>query len=226
MLTKNFAAAALCCLFAVSAVAQESAVEKTTAVEKTVTAKKAVTDNKAAKNIKVMLTKDGALEGKAVRTGTDQVAANVKVSLSADGKVVDAVESDEKGNFSFASVAPGVYQVLGAADGFVGSAAYDVVGYDSGSSCSACSLGVAPVSSEIVYDNYSSAPVSSFSGGCSICGSCNTCGGGLGGGSIGGGGGRLLGGRLGGGLLNGRIGLVGLAGLAGLAGIDDASPDQ
>lgn len=209
MLIKKFAAALMCCLFAVSAMAQEAAVETTP-----VAAKKAVD------NVKVMLTEDGALEGKALTTASKEAAANVKVTLSADGKVVDAVETDEKGNFSFANVAPGAYQMLGSADGVIGSAAYDVVGFDSGSSCSACSIGMAPAASDVVYDSCGSAPVSSFSTG------CNTCGGGLGGGRIGGGGGRLLGGRLGGGLLsNGRVGLIGLVGLAGLAG-DDASPDN
>jgi len=106
--------------------------------------------------------------------------------------------------------------MLGSANGMVGSANYDVVGYNAGSSCPSCSIGMAAASSDVVYDSYAAAPASSFSAG------CNTCGGGLGGGSIGGG---RLGGRLGGGLLRGRVGLLGLVGLAGLAG-DDASPDR
>jgi len=201
----------MCCLFAASAMAQEAAVETTPAAVK-----------KATENVKVMLTEDGTLEGNAVRTDSKAVAANVKVTLSADGKVVDAVETDEKGNFSFANVAPGAYQMLGSADGMVGSAAYNVIGYDAGSSYDAYPLSMSPASSDFVYDSYASQPVSSFASG------CNTCGGGLGGGSLGGRLGGGFGSRLGGGgglLSNPRIGLIGLVGLAGLGG-DDASPDR
>jgi len=203
MLTKKFAAIAMCCLFAVSASAQEATVDATSAATDSV-----------AKSVKVMLNQDGTLEGKAFRTDTKEIASNVKVTLSADGKVVDAVETDQKGNFSFANVAPGAYQMIGSADGFVGSQSYDVVGFSNPSVGSPCSLGMCGASSDALYNNFSSAPVSSFS---SSCGTCNS-GGGFGGGR--------LGGRLGGGLLsNGRIGLIGLAGLAGLGG-DDSSPDR
>ncbi|QEG22825.1 carboxypeptidase-like regulatory domain-containing protein [Mariniblastus fucicola] len=208
MLIKKFAAVLMCCLFAAAATAQDAKIEAPAVASDAAT-------TVVKKSVKVMLNEEGALEGKAFLEESKEVAANVKVSLSANGKVIDAVETDEKGNFSFANVAPGAYQMLGSADGYVGTQSYNVVPYSSPAVGSPCSLGMCGASSNVVYDNYASAPVSSFS---SSCGSCNTCGGGLGGGR--------LGGRLGGGLLsNGRIGLIGLAGLAGLAG-DDASPDR
>lgn len=232
MSIKMFAAVIACCLIAVPAMAQETTV-KTAPVVKAATTAVATTPAPVAtpavvKTLKkatpqVKLTKEGVLEGNAFRTDSDKVAANVKVTLSAEGKVVDSVETDEKGNFAFANVAPGAYQVLGSGDGFIGSQSYDVVDFGSPAISSPCSVGMCGATSDVIYDSYETAPVSSFSSTCGACNSCNTCGGGLGGGSFGGG---RLGGRLGGGLLsNGRIGLIGLAGLAGLAG-DDASPDQ
>jgi len=213
MLMKKFAALLVCCLVATSAMAQDATEANATVADATV---KTV----APQSVKVMLNKEGTLEGKAFLTDSNEAASNAKVSLTADGKVIDAVETDEKGNFAFANVAPGAYQMLGSADGYIGSQAYDVAGYASPavSSCSACSLGMTSAPSDVVYDNYGSAPVSSL--GCGACSSpCgNPCGGGFGGGR--------LGGRLGGGLLsNGRIGLIGLVGLAGLGG-DDTSPDR
>ena len=209
---KKFAAAVMCCLIAGVAMAQESTVEN--AVSK-------VEAPVAAKRVKVMLNEDGALVGKAIvaekanSETAKEVAANVKVTLtSKEGKVVETVETKDDGTFAFANIAPGAYQMVGSADGYVGSASYDVVGYSASGVASPCALNMCGASSDAVYDNYASAPVSSFSS----SSSCNTCGGGIGGGR--------LGGRLGGGLLrNGRIGLLGLAGLAGLAG-NDASPDQ
>jgi hypothetical protein len=213
MLIKKFAALVAVCVIAAPIVAQDLA-----STEATTNA--AVTAKSEAKVVpqvvKVMLTEEGKLEGKAFLIDSKKAASNTKVTISADGKVVDAVETDEEGTFSFANVAPGAYQMLGTSDGFVGSQSYEVLPYSSPAVGSPCSMGMCGASSESVYDTYSSQPVSSFS---STCGSCNTCGGGVGGGR--------LGGRLGGGLLsNGRIGLIGLAGLAGLGGDDDVSPDN
>jgi hypothetical protein len=222
MLIKKFAALLALCVIALPAMAQEEANTETAATAK-VTAKafdqadapsEDVTTDVVEKSVKVMLTEEGKLEGKAFRTDSKEAAANTKVTLSADGKVVDSVVADEEGNFAFANIAPGAYQMLGSSDGFVGSQSYDVLPYSSPAVGSPCSIGMCGASSEVVYDSYASQPVSSFS---STCGSCNTCGGGFGGGRIGG--------RLGGGLLsNGRIGLIGLVGLAGLGGDDDVSP--
>jgi len=223
MLMKKFAAMAICCIVASVSVAQETKVETTAAAnDATAVAAKAVTPD-APQRVKVMLNKDGSLEGTALLNESKKAIADTKVTLTAEGKVVDSVQADENGTFAFANVAPGAYQVLGSADGFVGSSAYDVVSYggDLGG-CSSCSVGMASAPSEVVYDSYASQPVSSFSS-CNACSPCgNTCGGGLGGGRLGGG----LGSRLGGGLLsNGRVGLLGLVGLAGLGG-DDSSPDR
>ena len=218
MFIKKFAAIMAVCVIAAPAMAQE--VESAAATKKTATVK--VVDSVKQSVKKVMLNEEGELEGKALLTDSGKAAANTKITLSAEGKVIDEVKTDETGSFSFASVAPGAYQVLGASDGFVGSQSFDVVPFSSPAVGSRCSVGLCNSAPEAVYDNFATQPVSSFS----TCGSCNTCGGGLGGGVGGRLGGGLLGGRLGGGLLgNGRIGLVGLAGLAGLAGID-SSPDQ
>ena len=219
MFIKKFAAILAVCVIAAPTMAQQK-VEKAATTSPSKEVVKTVKESIQ----KVMLNKDGGLEGKALVEKSKEVASNTKVTLSAEGKVIDEVKTDENGNFSFASVAPGPYQILGSSDGFVGSQSFDVVPFSTPAVGSPCSIGMCNASSDVVYDNFASQPVSSFS---STCGSCNTCGGGLGGGSVGGRlGGGLLGGRFGGGLLsNGRIGLVGLAGLAGLSGID-SSPDQ
>lgn len=212
--TKNFAAIAAVCLLASPAMAQEIPADANLAVA--VPQETKASD--VAKAVKVMLTEEGNLEGVAQLSDDKKTdvrkAAGVKVTLSADGKVVDSVQTDKDGNFSFASVEPGMYQILGASDGFAGAQSFDVAPFSSPAVGSPCALGMCGASSDMIYDNFASAPVSSFSTG-SSCG----CG-------AGGGGGGGIGSRLGGGLLgNGRIGLIGLAGLAGLGG-DDASPDR
>jgi hypothetical protein len=212
--TLNFtrlSAFAIACLIACPAIAQTTQSSEVDADVTTTDVKSSV--------VKVMLTKDGSLEGVATIAKQDAKeaakAAGVKVTLSADGKVVDSVQTDENGSFSFPSVEPGMYQILGASDGFVGAQSYEVAPFSASAVASPCSLGMCGASSEAIYDSYAAAPVSSFSTG-------SSCGCGAGGGGGGGGIGR----RLGGGLLgNGRIGLIGLAGLAGLGG-DDASPDR
>ena len=158
-------------------------------------------------NVKVMLTAEGELEGVAL-LGDKTPIANAKISLAAKGKVIDSVKTDEKGHFSFTNVAPGAYQMLGSADGFVGSQSYDVAPFSAASSCPTCSLGMNAVSSEVVYDSYSQAPLGSFS---------SSCGGGGGGGI---GGGRILGSRL------GRLGLIGGIVAIAVSGDNDASPDR
>jgi len=224
MLIKKFAAVAICFLIAGSAFAQQATSDLTdSAAKESATAV-------ASDVLKVMLDEEGALVGNAfVSDSEDEVAANVKVSLSVDGKVVDTVETNESGNFVFANVAPGAYQVLGTGDGLVGSQSFDVVGFTDSVAASPCSLGMCGASSDVVYDTCGSAPVESFSSApCSTCNACSSCGGGLGGGFGGGGGG--LGGRLGGGGFFSRPGrLLAVGGLiGGLAAIDgdDASPDQ
>ena len=164
---------------------------------------------------KVALEKDGNLVGKvyAVVEG-EKPPKNAKMTLTVDGVVVDVVEADESGNFAFASVEPGTYQMYGASDGYVGGGAVDVMPYSS-AGCSDCNVGLNSYSSDIAYDSYGSAPVESFGS--------STCGGGYGagscGGGCGGGGGRLRRGLIFAGV---GLGIVGIAG--GFDGNDDASP--
>jgi len=201
-----------------------------------------------------MLSVDGRLSG-SVATGNSQVP-NAKVSLVSQGKVIDSVTADESGSFSFANVNPGPYQIVGSADGMVGSSALNVAAFADTGAAAPATVMLQASSAQTVYDSYGSTPVSAFSTnpvasyntgcGCSACSSapvssCNTCGGGgigsrlggnLGGGNFGGGlgGGNFgggLGGRLGGGLLTSPRGLLLIGGLAGgLASIEDSSPDQ
>ena len=182
--TKTFAIAA--CIAALIS-SQGYAQDTEASVE---TADAAVTE--AAEKL-VANTEDGVLKGK-VFVDADGVEkpVNANVTLSSDGVVVDAVEADENGDFSFEGIEPGSYQLLGSSDGYIGGQAYDVQPYagDVGG-CSSCNLGLQSVEvpySEEVY----AAPASA-------CGSsCGSCGGGGGGGGLfsgGGGGGGLLGNR-------------------------------
>ncbi len=165
---------------------------------------------------KVALEEDGKLVGKvfAVVDG-EKTPKNAKMTLTVDGVVVDVVEADESGNFAFASVEPGTYQMYGASDGYVGGGSVNVMPYSS-AGCTDCNVGMNSYSSDVAYDSYGAAPVDSFGS--------STCGGGYGAGSCGGGGCGGSGGRLRKGLLFAGIGLgiVGIAG--GFDGNDDASP--
>jgi hypothetical protein len=199
MLIKKIVAIVAVCVFAAPIVAQEQAESVSEAVS-------------VSKNVQVMLNAEGVLEGVAVVEGKTPVpVADAKISLTANGKVVDEVKTDEKGNFSFANVAPGAYQMMGTADGFVGSQSFDVAGFAPASSCSACSLGMNAVSSDVAYDSFSQAPLGSFS---------SSCGGGIGGGGRLGGGRGILGSRL------GRLGLIGGVVAIAVSGDNDASPDR
>lgn len=165
----------------------------------------------------VTLQEDGSLAGKAVVTETSEAASDAKMTLTQDGEVVSTVNADDQGNFAFQNIEPGSYQVLGAADPFIGQASYDVAPFSSGG-CSSCSLGLSEPTE--AYSSCSSCSAQSFSS--SPCG----CGGG---GGFGGGGG-LLGGGGGGGLLSSRLFRLGAVG--GIVAIavsdddDDASPDN
>jgi uncharacterized membrane protein YgcG len=166
----------------------------------------------------ITLQEDGSLKGKAFVAATDE-AVDAKITLSQDGEVVSTVATDEKGNFSFANVEPGVYNMVGTASPYVGSAAVTVAPYAQDAGCSVCNMGLTEAAPEVAYETCGSAPAAS-------CG----CGGG---GVIGGGGGGYAGG--GGGLLGGGGGLLSrpLLGLGVAGGIiavavsdddDDASP--
>ena len=195
-----------------------------------------------------MLSENGNLSGMIIAPTTSNIqgeiqnVTNARVSLVSHGKVLDIVTADETGSFSFANVQPGEYQVVGSAEGLVGSQLFQVASFTKPATITAPStVMLQPASPQVTYDAFGSAPVAALSGSCGTCGTpapCNTCnscstgfgGGGSVGGRFGGGLGSRLGGglgsRLGGGLLSRPgIGLIGLAGLAGLDG-DDASPDQ
>ena len=195
-----------------------------------------------------MLSADGQLSGK-VATVNAQVP-NAKVSLVSQGKVIDSVTTDASGNFSFANVNPGPYQIVGSADGMVGASALNVAPFADAAAAAPATVMLESASADAIYNDFGSTPVSSFSenpvasynSGCgcnaapvSTCNTCNTCGGGgigsrlgnLGGGNFGGGFGGGLGGRLGGGLLANPRSLLLIGGLAGgLAAIEDSSPDN
>ena len=178
----------------------------------------------------ITLQEDGSLKGKAFVAATDEVV-DARITLTQDGKVVSTVETDEKGNFSFANVEPGVYNMQGVADPYVGSAAVTVAPHAAGSGCSSCqscNLGLSNAAPEVAYSSCGSAPAQAFSAApCGCSGGGGFGGGGIGGGGFGGGGG-LLGG--GGGLF--RSPLLGLGVAGGIVAIavsdddddDDASP--
>lgn len=195
-----------------------------------------------------MLSANGNLSGN-VASATSKIS-NAKVSLVSQGKVIDSVTTDETGSFSFANVNPGPYQIVGSAEGMVGSSALTVAPFAEAAGTAPATVMLQGASADAMYDAYSATPVSSFSTnpaasyntgscGCSACAAaaspCNTCGGGglgsrlgnIGGGNFGGGigGGNFgggLGGRLGGGLLSSPRGLFLAAGLAGgIAAIAD-----
>lgn len=165
----------------------------------------------------VMLDENGSLNGSVeieAKTGEDAEASKeATVTLSQDGVVVASVNADQEGNFSFANVEPGTYQLMGASDPYVGQSSFDVVPFNNGGGCASCGLGLSDASAPYAYDTYGSAPASSFGGSC-----------GCGGGGIGGGGG-VLGNRR---LL--RLGLIGggiaVAIAAGDDDVDDASEDE
>ena len=167
----------------------------------------------------VTLQEDGSLKGKAFVSATDE-AVDAKITLTQDGKVVSTVATDEKGNFSFANVEPGVYNMQGIADPYVGSAEVSVAPFSGG--CQSCNLGLSTPSPEVAYDTCGAAPVQA-------CSTCNTCGGG-GGGLLGGGGGGIGGGGLlggGGGLIGSRplLGLGVVGGIVAIAVSDDDDDD-
>lgn len=166
----------------------------------------------------VTLQQDGSLAGKAFVAANADEAVEAKITLTQDGKVVSTVATDEKGNFSFANVEPGVYKMLGTADPYVGSAAVTVAPYAQDAGCQVCNMGMTAAAPEAVYESYASAPAESFSA--APCG----CAGGGGGGIIGGGGGVLGGG---GGLLSSplvRLGVLGGVIAIAVDDDDDASP--
>lgn len=218
---KKLTAIAAVCVMATTVVAQETAQITTQPANPATTA---------------TLSADGQLTGNVITANADQITQvpNAKVSLVSQGKVIDSVTADATGNFSFANVHPGPYQLVGTAAGMLGSNALTVAPFAKSQPITPGRVMLQPSTPQVMYDSYSSAPVASLSSGCS---SCNTC---AGGGSIGGGygggiGSRLGGARLGGRLLGGSRGgllstprgwLVAGGVAAGVAAIADSSPDN
>lgn len=231
---KNTCAIAALCLIASPALAQQPTPAKAQIAPTTAT-----------------LSADGQLTGNVVTAKADKVTQvpNAKVSLVSQGKIIDSVTADASGNFSFANVHPGPYQLVGAAAGMLGSNALTVAPFAKSQPVTPGSVMLQPSAPQAMYDSYAATPVASLSSGCSTCNTCNTCGGGGIGSNFGGGigsnfgggigsnfgggiGSRLGGGFSGGGLGGGRLlggsgvfsprGLLLTGGLiGGLAAIDD-----
>lgn len=203
---RKFTAIAAVCVLAVPAVAQQTIVNT---VPSTDTA---------------TLSADGNLVGNILANSANEIAkvSNAQVSLVSQGKVIDSVKADEAGNFSFANVNPGPYQIVGSADGLVGSCNVNVTPFDGSQPANPGSVVLTESAPQVVYDSFGTAPVSSFSTG---SGGYAAGGSRLGGRLFGGG---RLGGRFGGGrFITSPLGIATAAGLGiGLATIDDASPDN
>lgn len=164
----------------------------------------------------IAMTQDGSLKGKVFTEAAGvRTPLNAKVTLSSEGVVVDSVQADKDGTFSFAGIEPGSFQIIGAADGLVGGQAINVQPFAAeaigGGGCSSCNVALEPISD---------AP-------CTTCGQdlyqspASSCGCGSGGG----GGGGLLG--RGGGLLSNRrlLALGGIGGIIAIATSDDDDDD-
>ena len=201
--------------------------------------------------VEVSLSENGTLVGHVFALMEDEEAPIAgKVTLtSSEGQTVSTLDTDATGNFSFRDIQPGKYNMIGVAGNYVGNKVVEVTPFNGVSAeeeaYTAVPLMVAPSYSPQVYDNYGSAPVETFSGGCTSCGQtaaptyvegysvgggCSSCSGGSGGGFGGGGGfgsGGGLAGGIGGNVAFRRLALIG--GTVGLAvGIssDSASADE
>ena len=184
----------------------------------------------------VTLTADGELVGNAIASvDGDKQPVEAKITISKDGVVVDSIYANEDGSFAFPSVAPGVYNMYGAAANYAGAATVTVL--PSSAAVSApmtLGLTTAPVAATAGYAGFAQASCSACapapvvsSCGCSTCG----CGGGglFSGGGFGGGGLLGGGGGFGGGLLGGSSALrfAAIGGIVAAIAIDDdddASP--
>ena len=180
----------------------------------------------------VTLTADGELVGNAVASiNGEEQPVEAKITISKDGVVVDSIFAKEDGSFAFPSVAPGVYNMYGAAANYAGGATVTVL--PSSAAVSApMTLGLTTATTAS-YAGFAQATCSSCAPApvVSSCG-CNTCGGYGGGGLFSGGGGGLGGfggGGFGGGLLGGSSALrfAAIGGIVAAIAIDDdddASP--
>ena len=176
-------------------------------------------DQDVVKIEKVNLDEEGKLKGFVfVLKDDEKTPVNAKVSLTTAGLIVDSVEADESGVFSFPNVEPGSYEMFATAENMISANAVEVMPFTEGSPAvynmemsytqpmETYAQPMAVQSYETVYDSYGAAPVQSFTDYGSSYGSS-------------GGGGYVGGGRV----LNRRR--VALLGLFGLLAIGDSSPD-
>ena len=173
------------------------------------------------------LTADGHLNGSVATTNADKIAQvpSAKVSLVSKGKVIDSVTADANGQFSFANVHPGPYQVVGTAAGLVGSQAFQVSPFTDSQPSVSRQLLLQQPSTVSSYHTFSHSPLSTVSS--PTIGYAGGGGRAIGGRAIGGRlGGRLLGGN-GGGIFSSPLGLLVVGGIVGgVVSISDSSPDQ
>lgn len=213
----NFATKIACCLAVAGIATVGQAQEKS--IDKTATVKSDAVKSTA------MVDESGTLHGFVFRVDGDQkLPVEAKITLSNNGKVVETVTTDESGSFAISNVAPGAYEMFAAADDFVGTQTYEVLGFSEQYS------GMAAVNMQVgndfgfaapatVYDGFGGGmPIDSFSS----VGTPAGFGGGCGCGGGGGGGGRFFGGGRGGLGRLGRLGLIG--GVVAIA--VSGSPDE
>ena len=182
------------------------------------------------KPVFVSVDQDGRLIGLVTATVTgDLVPVEANVSLVRDGVLLSKIVADEDGAFAFPNVAPGEYNMYGAAGGYCGQQCFTVL--PTSQECTICddSLSLQLTQGGGCYRGFGGAPASSFTS--------NSIGGGFvnGGGFVSGGGGGFFsgGGFAGGGggaVAASRTGLRLLA-IGGIAtaiavGDDDASPSE
>lgn len=176
------------------------------------------------------LSVEGKLTGNVMMSNNDEMVQvpNAKVSLVADGKVIDAVTADGEGNFSFTDVKPGPYKLLGATDKLFGAQPINARTVSFAKPVATSRVVLSNATPSAIYQGIGSAPCGCSGGGGGGFGGGGFSGGGFGGGGFSGGGGGLLRGGLGG---SRRLFLVGgiataIAVAVGDNDDDNASPDQ
>jgi len=164
----------------------------------------------------VTLTADGELVGNAIASiDGDEQPVEAKITISKDGVVVDSIYANEDGSFAFPSVAPGVYNMYGAAANYAGAATVTVLPSSAAvSTPMTLGLSTAPIAAAAGYAGFAQASCSACAPApvASSCGCNSHGGGGLGRGGFGGG---LAGGGFNGGLAGSGLGGGGLLGGGG-----------
>lgn len=211
----NFTFKTTVALIALGLIAAPTVAQKTDAEPKV--AKKTVENS--------WLSAEGKLEGNIVLASHNETvtAADAQVSLVSKGKVIDSVKADAAGNFSFANVEPGPYQIVGHSGPMVGSQSVNVAPFAPSQPVQPNQV-VLQQGSPVSMETWGEAPVSSMS---SPVPAGQPSFGFPGGRGFGGGGIASGGGGIGRRLLTTPRGLLIVGGIAGgLAAIDDSSPDE